>query len=460
MQAFARPIGYIRRSVVRKDGDISKEYQIDRVRALAGKDGPTLDILAGDWGRGGGRRDMLKRKDYLEMVRRVEAGECSAIFAYSCDRLARDVEAAAHLLNECERVGIPIVTTEGRFEPGDPYARRLFHMMAEGNEAYSDSRHVSANLTIEVRRKRGDTAFGRAPYGLKYNKDTRKRGEPAEFVPDPDARPDVVVAAFIRGGSYMAAARILNSTPEMMPAMLGGKWAATTVRGIIERVAPKLVPLRTRSGARTRSRRPFSGLLRCPWADRHPASPWLTSGPAAGRERWRYICRIAQGDPTHPRPHIVSERRVRAWAQAYVAAELGKRLAVEVEGQSPDDLAKVEALDKRRDRTNTMFELGTITQDEYVRRINAIDAERPRLVASGRAVKRFQMRDYIDWDEPASEVNSALKELWSEVILDPATLTPLYATWNLGQSPAEREAAELTPEQEHELAMADYEAQK
>ena len=439
MRTFARPCGYIRRSVVRRDGDISKEYQIERVRALAGDDGPTLLIYDQDWGRSGGRAEARKRKAWATMLAAVEAGDISAIYAYSVDRLARDVEAGAHLLNECERVGIPIVTTEGRFAPGDTGARTLFHALGMGNESYSDQRKGTANLTIKVRRERGDH-LGRVPYGSRYDPE-RKRGEPAKLVPNPAQDPSRVVEAFRQGGSFYAAARILNADPSMMPA-IGRQWAPTTIRGIIEREAPEMLPLRRRARVRTRSDRPFSGLLRCPHAaDLHPATPWMTSGPAkdAHGDRYRYICRTGQIDRAHPKPYIISERRVQAWATAYLAAELGKRLAVELEGQSPDDLAKIEALDARRDRVNDMYERGTITPAEYARRIAAIDTERPRLVASKRAVTRFQMRNRIDWNADGAEINAALRELWSEVTLDPTTLDPTGAIWNIGQGPAEIE---------------------
>jgi DNA invertase Pin-like site-specific DNA recombinase len=448
VKAYAQPIAYIRRSVTRRNdpGDQSREYQTDKVRALAAADGATLPaarILDGDFGRSGSRHDRDKRTAWAAMLALIEAGEVSACYAYSLDRLARDAEAGAHLLNACERVGVPIVTSEGRFAPGDSAARTLFLVLGATNESYSDQRKGTANATITVRRARGDV-FGRSPYGLIYDPE-RKRGEPARLVPDPDAHPERVVAAFVETGSYHAAARALNADPTMPAPMFGRKWAPTVVRQVVKRWAPQVVPLRTRAGARARSRRPFAGLLRCPHAAAlHPERPWLTSGRT--EYGFRYECRDARRDAAHPRPAIVSESRILAWAQAYFASELGRRLTATLKDQSPDDAALVATLDAKAERIRDLYVTGEVTRAEYDRRIAEVNAQRPRAEAAHRAVARLQLVPEVDWNASPAEVNATLRELVSEVTLDPATLTPTGAMWNIGESPAERDAALIAQE--------------
>lgn len=457
MKPYAVPWGYVRRSVASKrdPGDISRTFQEDKVRAMAGEDGPTLHIEASDWGRSGGRASALKRKGFLAMVTAVEAGEVSAIYAYSVDRLARDVEAGAHLLNECERVGITITTREGRFAPGDKAARTLFHALGMANESYSDQSMDKASATIATRRARHDV-FGRAPYGMMYRKG-KLPNEPSTLIPNPAERPDLVVEAFRKAGSYLGAVDILNQAG--LPAPEGAAWSPTTVRRTIMRWAPELVPMRSRPRVRTRSRRLFAQLLVCPHADQHPMNEngvRMSAMMSSSRTPydWRYECRAGLLNKAHPRPVTVTEKKIKTWAQAYLTAELGRRLAFEVEGRSPDDEAKIAALDARAKRIDDMYDLGKIKRDDYLRRIAEVDAQRPRIEASHRAVTRFALHDYIDWTADPAEVNAALRELWDHIELN-AALEPVRAAWNIGQSPAEREAQELTPEQEREQMLSD-----
>src|SRR3954463_954164 len=130
MMPYAVPVAYIRRSVARTGdpGDVSREFQTDKVRSLANGDGPSLRIIDGDWGKSGGRKGARHRAAFLAMLGDIEAGKVSTVYAYSIDRLARDVEASARLLNACERTGATIVTSEGRFAPGDVGARLTFHI--------------------------------------------------------------------------------------------------------------------------------------------------------------------------------------------------------------------------------------------------------------------------------------------------------------------------------------------
>ena len=133
-----RSKAYIRRSLrSRSDpGDVSRDFQVDKVVELAGPDAANLDILDGDWGRSGATDKTAKRLDFLALLEAIERGEVTAVYAYASDRLARSVEWSARLLNACRRAGVPIVTSEGRFEPDNPMTDQLFYFQAMQNEGY------------------------------------------------------------------------------------------------------------------------------------------------------------------------------------------------------------------------------------------------------------------------------------------------------------------------------------
>ena len=41
----------------------------------------------------------------------------------------------------------------------------------------------------------------------------------------------------------------------------------------------------------------------------------------------------------------------------------------------------------------------------------------------------------INWDGDPAEVNATLRNLWHHIELDPATMLPVRAVWNVGEEP-------------------------
>jgi DNA invertase Pin-like site-specific DNA recombinase len=162
----ARPVAYIRRSVIRRgnEGDLSREFQVAEVRRLAGDDGPSLAVIDGDWGRSARHDKTDKRLAFLAMLESIERGEVSTLYAFATDRLARSVEWSARLLNACERAGTTIVTGEGRFAPGDDGPRITFQVLAVMNENAVRAMGRKALATRKRRDLRGDRR-GSPPYG-------------------------------------------------------------------------------------------------------------------------------------------------------------------------------------------------------------------------------------------------------------------------------------------------------
>ncbi len=475
------PVAYIRRSVARRSdpGDVSREFQTARVRALANGDGPTLRIIDADWGRSAATDKTDKRLAFLALLDQIERGEVSTLYAFSADRLARSVRWAAQLLDGCQRAGTTIVTSEGRFAPGDAGAVMLFQMLAVMNENALRGMVEKSGQVASTRKARGD-AMGRAPYG--WRNEIVDADSPACTCSNPprherhsclvrreDENPQVVMDAFRATGTYGETARLLNAAAgEIVTAddgrvigvgiglatRFGKRWDPTVVRNVIRREAPDMIPPRPRRGAQTRATRMFAGLLQCPHVHLHPASPApLTSQPTKFNPR--YLCRVGRFDPAHPRPYIVSEAKVLDWARAEVA-RLGQRL----DATYADDLngtmaARVSALEAKRERILDMYADGDIDKAEKNRRLAAIDAEMPALQSTTRAVQSFRLKGFVDWDADPAEVNARLRELWQRVELDPVTMLPVRAVWAPGLSPEEQEAKDAATEERTAQAYRD-----
>lgn len=475
-----RPAAYIRRSVARTSdpGDVSRQFQTEKVRALAGDDGSNLRIIDGDWGRSAAGEKTDKRLAFLALLDAVERGEVSTLYAYSADRLARSVRWSAQLLDACEAAGTTIVTGEGRFAPGDDMARQMFHFQAMQNEGALRQMVTKSSATASKRKERGD-AMGRAPYGYIHSMVDGR----SQLVPRPGEDPAAIVAAFRLTGTYNGTAKLLNanSGEEVraddgslvgigvgLPTRFAGKyWDASTVRHVIMREAKELVPVTPHQGSPARSAgHIFARLLVCPHSELHPARPYLTVSAApeyidkkGARHTYNvnYYCAVAHvsGVKDHPRPYMISEAKVLEWAKRETK-DIERRLKVERKGKEPDAEAQLAALDERRAGIGDAYVAGAYgpagspqAKAAMTQRLAAIDAEVPALelrrrAMSGSVLKALPIKDKsgIDWTAAPAEVNARLRELWQSVELDPATMLPVRAVWTFGNSPAERAESE------------------
>jgi DNA invertase Pin-like site-specific DNA recombinase len=414
------PVAYIRRSArSRSDpGDVSREFQVEKVRALAGADADRLQVIDADWGRSASTDKTDRRLAFLQLLDDVERGHVSALYAYSTDRLARSVEWAARLLNACRRARVPIITSEGRFEPDNAMTDQLFYFQAMQNEGYSRQASDKRRATVAIQKARGQV-IGRKPYGA---------------LPGEDA--GAVVQAFKDAGSYSGAVRLLNERgikPRLDYKGLG--WAPPTIKRIVGREAPDLVPVYTSPGARTLATQRFSRLLLCP-----VDGSFLTTQPRRETGNPSYLCRIArfQPDGAHPRPWVVSESAVLPWAKQE-AAKIQRLEATWDESARDASEAKAEALDLKRMRWLEMYAEGDIDKATRDRKLAEVEAQRSN-AETIRRVKTFTLRQGIDWDGPPSEVNARLRELWRGIELG-ADMRPVRADWIV--TPEELEAEDV-----------------
>lgn len=399
-----RSVAYIRRSSKSRSdpGDISREFQTETVRSLAGGDA-NLVILDGDWGKSASADAIDKRLVFLELLASIERGEVDTLYAYATDRLARSVRWSAQLLDVCEAAGTTIVTSEGRFAPGDDMARQMFHFTAVTNETYSRQAKRKRRSTVERQRARG--AKCGSPY---YGSQT---GESVA----------TVRRVFDETGSLSATARELNRLG--LPSRRG-HWAHSSVQRILAREG--VVPAVGVKGAKHRHPHLFARLLRCHCGH-------LLTGSRRSDGSTIYRCLRAETSFDHERKSV-AEAIVLRWAEIEM-----RRLVPPTEPVALTDLeAERHALTARLERIRVAFLDGLLDED----RMRAENAE------ANDALTRLELQSQavqvppFSWNHPAGAVNLALRALWRHVQLGP-DLRPLHAEWLVPDSwlaPRERES--------------------
>jgi DNA invertase Pin-like site-specific DNA recombinase len=416
MQAVA----YLRRSRVdaRKPGTLSYEDQVAAVRRLAEQHGDDPDalVMIEDWGKSGRAAKQHLRSGFTRLEAMVRDGQVSAIYALSANRLARSLEALARLAKACEAAGVPIRCADG-YSPDVSTSTGRMVLGILGSVYAWQAEWTAERMTevTEMRRRRGDH-MGPAPYGSRVVKGV--------LVEDASEQPDVVVDAYRRAGTIQGAARLLNA--EGVPTRRGGKWRASSLKPMLERVAPDMLPRTMSRGRPPAGAFRFVGLLRC------PCGATLTGRHYRGALA-AYTCQRSRTDPDHPRPTTVSESQIAAWLEAEAGRLQVPASAVEMS----EDESRRDDLEGRRRRVLDNYEDGYLDRAARDAKVAEIVAELERL-AQRRMVEAVP--DAIDWTWAPEKVNAVLRALWDHVDLD-ADLRPVGAVWRVPEWRSADEAA-------------------
>src|SRR5450759_3305541 len=197
---------------------------------------------------------------------------------------------------------------------------------------------------MAVRRGRGDI-IGRVAYGYQI---ARNDAGAIVAVPDPTRPLGPIVDAVRDGGSILAGCKLLRLRG--IPAPDGGSmWGSTTLRRIIERAAPELIPAAGPTGRRQPTHAALAQLLVCHCG--HVLTP-------EGRRTWgrpAYRCTRGNrlGRDVHG-PCWVAEASVLPWIRDEIA-RLVVPAAVMLDA---DNAAQREALTGRLERANELFVIG------------------------------------------------------------------------------------------------------
>jgi DNA invertase Pin-like site-specific DNA recombinase len=404
----AQPVAYIRRSVARRGdpGDVSREFQTEKVRALANGDGASLRIIDADWGISADREKTHQRLAFLDLMAAVERGEVSTVYAFALDRLARSVQWSARLLDACEDAGTVIVTGEGRFDPADDRDRSMFHFFAMQNEGTLRGMKTKAKASADTRKAKGD-AIGQRPYGeVRTLRDGRVVGAEDDVA--------LIVATFREAGSYFAAAKLLNE--RKVPSQSGRDWHARTVQRIVNRADKATVPLGQRRGVRAFGSRLFSGILRC-----HCGA---VMGQTTSNWANKYRCPRGATRKDHAKPYVVSEARLME-AMEEEAAHLSVPYD-RVETMAADEVRRA-ALEAKRERWLEQYAEGLIDKATRDAKLAAIDTQETALDAARILV---DVPQEVDWTWPPGAINAVLRALWERVELGP-DLMPERFVWRV-----------------------------
>jgi hypothetical protein len=336
------------------------------------------------------------------------------VFALKIDRLGRSSHALGRLWAVCKDSGTRVVTTEGDFTDDDPATFLMRHTF-EGFAVYylKDQKRKSAK-TKAYTDARGDD-YGREPFG--YARRTPKRDGTERVIverADPSAI-QRVLDAYGEIGTFLGAAKLLNAAgmPTARPQDGSNvQWHASTVRRVVEREAPEMVPTSIRRGVRKQARpRLFAGLLRCPCG--------TTLTPGGIKRKPVYYCWRAKAEETHVAKTNISENRLRPWITEE-ADRLVDRDDYYREGGEWDDPKKRALIEAAR--AAGMDDDADRFQAQY----DAVAAEH-----GARERIALNVPDRIDWERWDTEgINRALRSLWEFVELGP-DLLPVRAEWRI-----------------------------
>jgi DNA invertase Pin-like site-specific DNA recombinase len=407
------PIAYLRRSSadVNNPGDVSREAQEAAVRELARRDGYTGDLrLVADWDRSADEAKEGRRGGFLALLAAIDRGEVSVVYAASLDRLYRSMRTFVRLTDAAKAHDVKIVTAREGVLGGDgsPMAKAFAEITAVFSGLELNTTKARAAGALAVRRSRGDH-IGRVGYGYSLS---RNAAGAIVAVPNPNRPLAPIIAAVRDGGSILAGCKLLRARG--IPAPDGGPmWGSTTLRRIIERAAPELIPAAGPSGRRQPSNALLAQLLVCHCGhvltpEGYRAAYRCTKGNRLGRE--------AHG------PVWVSERKLLPWVMAE-AAHLQTPDFVQMSDESGRERAALEA---KRARIVDAFMDGTIEKADRDRRLVAVSEGLEALDAQARVIAV----PVIDWSASPASLNVVLRALWRRIELD-ENLQPIRAEWTV-----------------------------
>lgn len=421
----ARAAAYLRKS--RSDDptrEISRAVQERSVRSLAARDGHADLALYVDWDRSADESKAARRTEFNRLVRAIEAGEVSVLYAYAADRLYRSLETFIRLTGAAERHGVRIVTERDGVIGGDgsPMSQFQAGLGALVGRLELSTAKARAKSAYEARVARGDR-IGRPPYGWRLVKDDA--GVVVQ-VADPEHPLEPIFNAYVRAGKRVRrAVRIINDELRI-PAPHGGLWDRSSLLRIIGRERPDLLPSPTANGQRAAaadSPAKLSKLLMC------HCGRLLTPNRKTDRRRARpsysisYYCARGLASRTdHPRVYV-AESTLLPW----VEEELTRYDEPQAEPTKParDTDAERAALLARRARDVQMRSDGLIDRDEVRRRVAAIDRDLAALQAP--PPPRGLPRTWTHWTD--AEYNERVRSLLDHVTLD-EMLLPIEAAWH------------------------------
>ena len=398
---------YVRRSHVElgDPGAISEAGQEDAIRRLAQRDDIDPDSLRWfrDWGLSADPALEHKRTEYVAMLKAIEAGEVSVVYALAPDRLYRSLVGYARLVAAAVKAGTRIVTELGgplvTQTPDGEFSGGLGALLAARELSMAKDR---ARRGIATKRRLG-IPMGQMPYGVKPGEDV-----------------EVLRLAFVEAGSFLGAVKLLNARG--VPSRLGRGWDYRTLSRILR--AHGYVGASVRRGAAAGpATRALAGLVLC-----HCGAVMTSMSGRLGGVN--YYCRQGHNDSRHARPYVVADSMLLPWIKAEVERGMG-RMHLEFEDEvlsGGEDRAERDDLTARRERLKEAY-LDLHFDHAALDALLAPIDDRLAALGDDGSVRRWLVASpALDWSAPASEVNAALRRIGRSVQLD-AGMRPIAFDW-------------------------------
>lgn len=400
-------IGYVRWSVDKgDDANLTETIQrqaIEKLRDAHGDpDVPIRWIV--DKGKSGRAGKAHLRTGYQEMRRLIETGRITRVYLYANSRLTRDAFEFIRFAQLCLTHKTAVTSRTQIIDVSTPHGKAFATITAVMDELEGDLAADRNQGVADMRRARGDS-MGQLPYGSMLARDARGNAlVPNVILPNPDEPVDRVIEVYLETRKLLTTARQLNA--EGIRTRRGGPWALATVRQIILRTRPDLLPPTTRKGAAPSGPFPLYQLLRC------HCGGILTGHRDRGRYP-RYHCTNGMRTPDHGRV-VIAEKKLLPWVMER-AAEWLAQVPNETVAAARDYAAEREALLRRKDRLWVKYDNEEIGEDEYRAKLAEIKAQIDKLI---RASVADPIPQAIDWEKwTPIEINAVLREMWSEIQL-------------------------------------------
>lgn len=385
--------GYIRKSVVHDAARmLSPETQEAAIRDLAGRHGDDDVEILSDLDVSG-KKDRTRRPGWNELLRAVEGGDATAVYAYSLSRFARSVSQLAEFFDLCERQRVAVRIERDHIDTSTATGKLVGNVLASLAQFESDVASERVKDAFATKRSRDPdwSGPGNRPYGALDGED-----------------PTVVIAAFREVGSFDGAARLLNARGVPSRFANGHYWSGSVVRGVVKAHAPDEVSPMVRRGSPA-GRRAFrlAGLIACSTC-RKP----LTGSRDQRRGDVRYACPRARVVP-HARGWVNESKLMPVIkAEADRAGLLVKR----AQKGSADDEAKLAALAAKRTRVLENYDDGLYDKATRDARLAEVAEDESKLSAV-RWMRRVTLRPDLEAGDPG-QVNAYLRRLFVSATVD------------------------------------------
>jgi DNA invertase Pin-like site-specific DNA recombinase len=378
---------------MRDQESISPEMQLAAAQEYAAGFGDANLVVLTDMNLSG-KRGRQGRPGFHALLSAVEAGEVSAIYSYSLSRLSRSVRDMLALADLCRAHDVPIrLARDADPDPTTATGRAVLGILSVMAQMEADLAQERARDTVEARRARGDV-----------------------FTAPSFREHELVIEAYREAGTATGAAKLL--TGRGVPTMRGKPvWFPSSVRVILERTAPEMLPIVRKAGVKHAAPFTFYRLLRC------HCGLTLTGGRhRTGKQAGYVLYRCTRGrlTPGHGKTHI-PESVVLEFAQREMAR---LRPPADLVALAESTEAERHALTARLDRLRVGFLAGLVDEAAMLAEKAEVDAALMRLDLAGRAVRI----PTFDWDHEPRDLNLALRALWGAIQLGP-DLRPLRVEW-------------------------------